>query len=139
MIRVSERITNIGTKRLNGIQLVFANGDESPFLGKDHSAGYTEEHEISVDPTQIITGIQMKMWKDNLTGIRLHSLGEFDQENFPFVDYTWNSGQETGRWLKTQYIPPGQSIIGLMVNQQSSDVDIFRVAFLLWEKDPSMY
>ena len=89
MIRVAERTTAKNHQRLHGIQLVFANGDETPFfLGHDlHQPEIM--HEIPVDPTVIITGIQMKMWKDNLTGIRLHSLGEFDSTNFPFVDYTW--------------------------------------------------
>ena len=78
MIRVAERTTSKGHQRLHGIQLVFANGDETPFfLGHDlHQPEIM--HEIPVDPNVMITGIQMKMWKGNLTGIRLHSLGEFN-------------------------------------------------------------
>jgi hypothetical protein len=48
---------------------------------------------IDVDPTRVISGISMKTWKDNLTGLRL-----FDEEGDYIVDYTWQPHEETGTW-----------------------------------------
>ena len=86
---------------------------------------------LDVDPTKVVSGISMKRWNDLLTGLRL-----FDEDGKLLVDYTWQSTRPTGEWSDVQKIPKGQSIIGLMVNEPQSD--IFRVAFLLWERFPNL-
>ena len=130
-IRIQERMTSKGHARLHGIQLAFSNGVETPFY-KGFNTGQ-EEHvvTIDVDPTRVISGISMKTWNDNLTGLRL-----VDEEGDYIVDYTWQPREETGTWQETQWIPQGQTIVGLTVNQPQTD--IYRLAFLLWDQYPSL-
>ena len=73
----------------------------------------------------------MKRWNDFLTGLRL-----FDEDGNYLVDYTWQRSNPTGKWSDVQSVPKGQSIIGLMINMPQQD--IFRVAFLLWERFPNL-
>ena len=49
----------------------------------------------------------MRLDQDNLTGIRV-----IDDEGKYLLDYSW---EDEGDWTE-QWIPDGQSIIGLMVN-----------------------
>lgn len=88
MIRIEERHTEDDTQRLHGIQLGFSNGVETPFFKGKETGQEMTLHEIPVDPTIEIRGVQMKMWKDNLTGIRL-----LNPEWEHFVDYTWEEGE----------------------------------------------
>ena len=114
-----------GHKKLHGIQLAFSTGVATP-LFKGADTGQEENFVlIDVDPSKVISGISMKSWEDDLTGLRM-----IDEEGNYIVDYTWQPHEETGSWSETKHILAGQSIIGLVVNK--SQATISRLVFLFW-------
>ena len=72
----------------------------------------------------------MKVYGENLTGLRM-----IDVQDEYVVDYTWQTGEETGTWSRMQNISSGKSIIGIVVNDLQ-DHHIYSLAFLLLDRYP---
>ena len=67
---------------------------------------------LEVDTSRDIVSVQMKIFRDELTGIRM-----FDAEGNYVIDYTWQDHEESGKWAQEQKIGSGRSIVGLAVNE----------------------
>ena len=65
-----------------------------------------------------------------MTGLRF-----FNDAGDTILEYQVDD-RKLGKWEQTQKVPEGQEIIGLMVNK--TEVDIHRIAFLLWNREPSI-
>lgn len=70
-IVLEERVIRDNDYRLHGIQLQFANGDESTFYRGMKTGQEANTIELELDQDRRIAGIQMKQFKDRLTGIAI--------------------------------------------------------------------
>ena len=71
-IKLFEKTTEDGSILLDGIQLFYSDTSHSPlFKAADTNEETVQEKYLDVDTTRTIAGIQMKMFGDNLTGIRM--------------------------------------------------------------------
>ena len=111
-IKLCERITENDHKRLHGIQLFFNEGSASPYFKGFDTEDELRETYFELEPSQEIAGIQMKLYKDELTGIRM-----FDYEDNFIIDYTWQDHYYSGTWSAVNEVGPGRSIFGLVVNE----------------------
>ena len=131
-IKLFEKTTEDGSILLDGIQLFFSDTSHSPlFKAADTNEETVQEKYLDLDTTRTISGIQMKMFGDNLTGIRM-----IDAQDNYLVDYTWEADEEkTGTWTRMQTISTGKSLVGLVVNDPE-DEGIYSIAFLLLDRYP---
>ena len=94
---------------------------------------------IEVDPDKPITRIDMKVWADEIYGLRL-----VEKPGKYVVNKTWNTkNAHIGRWESFR-IPEQLEIIGVQCSRgqssggKSSDQYISRLGFLLWRPNPAV-
>lgn len=79
-----ERTTQEGTKRLHGIQLIFSNDSQTPYFKGFETTDELHETTLDLDEGKQVASIQMKLFRDQLTGIRMiDAAGEY------IINYTW--------------------------------------------------
>ena len=112
---------------LGGVQLVFANGAESPLFENPLSIN-NSLFTFTFNPEDEIRSVSMKMKGNNIyTGIRFFN--QYDEAIFA------NDWSELNEWTPQQYIPADQRIIGMKYRSQSEDANLFYLSFLLGEKE----
>lgn len=117
---------------LSGIELSFTNDIKTPMFDTKGS-GLDEMKTIKVDPTRPITRIDMKIWSDEIYGLRL-----VEKPGVYVVNEMWNTkNPNIGRWESFK-IPDTLEIIGIQCSREKNEHYITRVAFLLWRPNPAV-
>merc|ERR1712110_562944 len=110
----------------------FTNDVRTPMFDTKRSTVDTVKT-VTVDPSRPLTRIDMKVWSDEIYGLRL-----VEKPGVYVVDEMWNKRNEhIGRWESFR-IPDQLEIIGLECSKDRSEHYISRLGFLLWRPNPAV-
>ncbi len=69
---------------MQGIQLIFNNGEQTPFFRGIFPHDDETVYSIDIDPDQSISGVSMRIKGDNLNGIRFTN-----EQGDDIINHTW--------------------------------------------------
>lgn len=123
---------------LSGIELLFTNGVGTPMFDTEKSTGDGVKT-VQVDPARPLTRIDVKVWADEIYGLRL-----VEKPGVYAVNEMWNTrNAHIGRWESFR-IPEQLEIIGVQCSRgknsrgKGSEHYISRLGFLLWRPNPAV-
>ena len=116
---------------MSAIQLVFANGVETPLFEAEDAPNETLQV-IDIDQTREIRYVRMKLYY----GIYYTGLWLIDDTGETIVKDVWfDVGSDLDIWMPQQEIPIGQHIIGLKCDTLGHEHGINHLSFLLGNQD----
>ena len=111
---------------LSGLQMVFANGLESPLF----ETRQAEEEEVlktlKFENDRQIRLVSMKVD----AGRYYHGIKFSDYQNKNIANVTWYD-DDWGEWTLLKEIPADQTIIGMIVDSESEEYELLNISFLL--------